>query len=176
MTLLGTEFLRRFFLSQRFVRIRHFGFLANRFRGTLLPLCREFLTMLPEPACHHRERFMRLALPQVWRGNGCRSEVQRGGTVTMRLLRFLVGPGTGRIIPGGCTTLPRRCAPISCAAPPVFSTVALDTGTKTPFKPHSCRLRRTRQRLPSRLLIENASARRARLRPALICRGVSDQG
>jgi hypothetical protein len=53
MTLLGTEFLRRFFLHvlpQGFVRIRHFGFLANRFRGGLLPLCRELLAMAPESA------------------------------------------------------------------------------------------------------------------------------
>ena len=51
MPLLGTEFLRRFFLNvlpRGFVRIRHFGFLANRFRGALLPLCRELLAMLPE--------------------------------------------------------------------------------------------------------------------------------
>jgi hypothetical protein len=51
MTLLGTEFLRRFFLHvlpQGFVRIRHFGFLANRFRGALLPLCRELLAMPAE--------------------------------------------------------------------------------------------------------------------------------
>src|SRR5580704_6044219 len=36
MTLLGTEFLRRFFLHvlpKGFVRIRYFGFLANRFRA-----------------------------------------------------------------------------------------------------------------------------------------------
>jgi hypothetical protein len=36
MTLLATEFLRRFFLHvlpKDFVRIRHFGFLANRFRA-----------------------------------------------------------------------------------------------------------------------------------------------
>ena len=51
MTLLGTEFLRRFFLHvlpQGFVRIRHFGFLANRFRRSRLTLCRELLAMLPE--------------------------------------------------------------------------------------------------------------------------------
>ena len=51
MTLLGTEFLRRFFLHvlpKGFVRIRHYGFLANRFRRTLLPLCRELLAMAPE--------------------------------------------------------------------------------------------------------------------------------
>jgi len=46
MTLLGTEFLRRFFLHvlpKGFVRIRYFGFLANRFRAHCLPLCQQFL-------------------------------------------------------------------------------------------------------------------------------------
>jgi len=47
MTLLATEFLRRFFLHvlpKGFVRIRHFGFLANRFRVHRLALCRQLLT------------------------------------------------------------------------------------------------------------------------------------
>jgi len=42
MTLTVDEFLRRFLLHllpRRFVRIRHFGFLANRKRARLLPLC-----------------------------------------------------------------------------------------------------------------------------------------
>ena len=42
MTLSLDEFLRRFLLHllpKGFVRIRHFGFLANRRRATLLPLC-----------------------------------------------------------------------------------------------------------------------------------------
>jgi hypothetical protein len=46
MTLEGTEFLRRFFLHvlpKGFVRIRHFGFLANRFRNSRLSLCRQLL-------------------------------------------------------------------------------------------------------------------------------------
>jgi len=46
MTLMATEFLRRFFLHvlpQGFVRIRHFGFLANRFRLSRLKLCRQLL-------------------------------------------------------------------------------------------------------------------------------------
>src|SRR5271163_5358777 len=46
MTLLGTEFLRRFFLHvlpKGFVRIRYFGFLANRFRAHCLPLCQQLL-------------------------------------------------------------------------------------------------------------------------------------
>ena len=48
MTLLGTEFLRRFFLHvlpKGFVRIRHFGFLSNPRRAFLLPLCRQLLAM-----------------------------------------------------------------------------------------------------------------------------------
>jgi hypothetical protein len=50
MTLLGTEFLRRFFLHvlpQGFVRIRHFGYLANSQRASRLPLCRRLLGMSP---------------------------------------------------------------------------------------------------------------------------------
>jgi hypothetical protein len=46
MTLTATEFLRRFFLHvlpKGFVRIRHFGFLANRFRASRLVLGRHLL-------------------------------------------------------------------------------------------------------------------------------------
>jgi hypothetical protein len=46
MTLAATEFLRRFFLHvlpRGFVRIRHFGFLANRFRVSRLELSRQLL-------------------------------------------------------------------------------------------------------------------------------------
>jgi hypothetical protein len=46
MTLPADEFLRRFLLHllpRGFVRIRNFGFLANRRRATLLPLCRQRL-------------------------------------------------------------------------------------------------------------------------------------
>ena len=51
MTLVATEFLRRFFLHvlpKGFVRIRHFGFLANCFRAPRLSLCRQLLT---NPSC-----------------------------------------------------------------------------------------------------------------------------
>ena len=47
MTLDAIEFLRRFFLHilpKGFVRIRHFGFLANRFRTDRLALCRQLLS------------------------------------------------------------------------------------------------------------------------------------
>jgi hypothetical protein len=50
MTLSADEFLRRFLLHvlpKGFVRIRFFGFLANRRRATLLPLCRQLLAAQP---------------------------------------------------------------------------------------------------------------------------------
>jgi len=49
MTLSTCEFLRRFFLHvlpKGFVRIRHFGFLANCCRARRLSLCRQLLTNL----------------------------------------------------------------------------------------------------------------------------------
>ena len=52
MTLLATEFLRRFFLHvlpKGFVRIRHFGFLANRSRAARVKLCRQLLANAPLP-------------------------------------------------------------------------------------------------------------------------------
>ncbi len=45
------EFLRRFLLHvlpKGFVRIRHFGFLANRRRATTLPLCFPVLGSAPQ--------------------------------------------------------------------------------------------------------------------------------
>ena len=52
MTLSAQEFLRRFLLHVLpggFVRIRSFGFLANRRRATLLPLCQRLLPENPKP-------------------------------------------------------------------------------------------------------------------------------
>jgi len=54
MTLDAVAFLHRFFLPilpKGFVRIRHFGFLANRFRADRLALCRQLLAQAAsEPA------------------------------------------------------------------------------------------------------------------------------
>ena len=51
------EFLRRFLLHvlpRRFVRIRNFGFLANRQRATLLPFCSQLLNSAsPSPSSPH---------------------------------------------------------------------------------------------------------------------------
>jgi putative transposase len=52
MTLGSQQFLRRFLLHvlpRGFVRLRSFGFLANRRRATLLPLCQRLLADQPMP-------------------------------------------------------------------------------------------------------------------------------
>jgi hypothetical protein len=51
MTITAHEFLRRFLLHvlpRGFVRIRFFGFLANRRRRTQLAQCQQLLAALPE--------------------------------------------------------------------------------------------------------------------------------
>jgi len=53
MTVTAEEFLRRFMLHvlpRRFVRIRFSGFLANRRRRQVLPLCRQLLEGSPHPS------------------------------------------------------------------------------------------------------------------------------
>ena len=73
MSLPVDEFLRRFLLHllpRGFVRIRNFGFLANRRRATLLPLCRQLLHASAEsPAA----TMPRSATPsgQLWRCPKC---------------------------------------------------------------------------------------------------------
>jgi hypothetical protein len=67
MTLSLDVFLRRFLLHllpTGFVRIRHFGFLANRQRATFLPLCFALLgsqpPTQPEASADHPSRDLRL--------------------------------------------------------------------------------------------------------------------
>jgi hypothetical protein len=53
MTVSAEEFIRRFLLHvlpKSFVRIRHFGFMANYRRSTSFELCRRLLQMAPDPA------------------------------------------------------------------------------------------------------------------------------
>src|SRR5213594_1412185 len=54
MTLSAEEFIRRFLLHvlpKGFVRIRHFGFMANHQRSASLELCRQLLDMAPIVRC-----------------------------------------------------------------------------------------------------------------------------
>jgi len=70
MTLDGTEFLRRFFLHvlpKGFVRIRHFGFLANRFRSNRLALCRQLVPISVAAVPRSPAE-----VPSVWQCPRCR--------------------------------------------------------------------------------------------------------
>ena len=81
MTLMATEFLRRFFLHvlpKGFVRIRHFGFLGNRFRAARVKLCRQWLANAPLPP----------APAQVPRADAALWHCPHCGTVRMVIQRF----------------------------------------------------------------------------------------
>jgi hypothetical protein len=68
MPLSPTEFIRRFLLHvlpSGFQRIRHFGFLGNRYRQAKLDLCRHLLAMTPSPSVlptrvDYRDRYEQL--------------------------------------------------------------------------------------------------------------------
>ena len=92
MTLLGTEFLRRFFLHvlpKGFVRIRYFGFLANRFRARCLALPATTGERSPA-ALYFLGDDLQLALPQLRCRDACHSQTHRCGTLAVLLLRYLL--------------------------------------------------------------------------------------
>jgi hypothetical protein len=89
MTLKADEFIRRFLLHvlpPRYVRIRHFGLLANRNRKDAIALCRKFLgsgiTVTKENARQEswQEQLLRIcgidvtACPVCQKGRMCRIE------------------------------------------------------------------------------------------------------
>ncbi len=72
MTVTADEFLRRFLLHvlpPGFVRIRFFGFLANRRRKALLPLCRALLRMTQQP--QSLDPTPPTSSPSMWRCPQC---------------------------------------------------------------------------------------------------------
>ena len=74
MTLAATEFLRRFFLHvlpKGFVRIRHFGFLANRFRISRLALCRQLLASSDSSEQEVRTQHLRSESSSPWHCPRC---------------------------------------------------------------------------------------------------------
>jgi hypothetical protein len=91
MTLSANEFLRRFFLHvlpHGFVRIRFFGFLANRSRAKLLPLCRKLLEMpSQEPASAVPVADARP--PAGWKCPCCSGPMLIIGTLTVQQLRLI---------------------------------------------------------------------------------------
>src|SRR5437588_8230515 len=74
MTLAATEFLRRFFLHvlpKGFVRIRHFGFLANRFRTSRLALGQQLLASSGSTGQEVRARDLRSESSSLWHCPRC---------------------------------------------------------------------------------------------------------
>ena len=72
MTVTADEFLRRLLLHvlpHRFVRIRFFGFLANRRRKSLLPLCQKLLRIIVQPS--HAEPPQTGSSSSLWRCPRC---------------------------------------------------------------------------------------------------------
>lgn len=86
MTLTASEFLRRFchhVLPRGFVRIRHFGYLANARRGALIALARQLLACLP-PATSHLTN----ASQAAWRCPRCGANMNIGPNLTAQQLAF----------------------------------------------------------------------------------------
>ena len=54
-----------------FVRIRHFGLFAHRRRATLLPLCRQLLTVASQPAPSDASGTIGDSTPPLWRCPHC---------------------------------------------------------------------------------------------------------
>jgi hypothetical protein len=84
MTLDSTEFLRRFVehvLPRGFVRIRHFGYLANVQRAPLLSIAREILEAAQRPR-EPADRRVR----SIWRCPKCAAEMQLGPSLSAVLL------------------------------------------------------------------------------------------
>jgi Putative transposase len=86
MTLQSTEFLRRFaqhILPRGFVRIRQYGFLANRCRAANLALARQLLAITPKAPELYSETTGDLA---TWRCPRCGAAMQIGTKLTAREL------------------------------------------------------------------------------------------
>jgi hypothetical protein len=86
MTLSATEFLRRFaqhILPRGFVRIRQYGFLANRCRTANLAMARQFLLTTPKPAdaCPNSPTDQ-----PTWRCPRCGAAMQIGANLTAHQL------------------------------------------------------------------------------------------
>jgi len=105
MTLPAQEFIRRFLLHvlpDGFVRIRHFGFLANLHRAAKLRLCRQHLKVSQEPSDSKQDRKDWVQLLQLLTGKDpfvC-PNCQHGRLVRIRdLPPVLIPPHTGRAPP-----------------------------------------------------------------------------
>jgi hypothetical protein len=94
LTLSLDEFLRRFLLHvlpKGFVRIRNFGFLANRKRAKLLPLCFQLLGTTPQPQVESHPSGTKNSSPS-WRCPKCGGPMKVIGRFTAAELRLRSPP------------------------------------------------------------------------------------
>ena len=95
LTLSADEFLRRFLvhlLPEGFVRIRSFGFLANRKRATLLPLCFQLLGSAQEPQAEQRASSTE-DFPDLWRCPKCGGPMKVIERLTASEIQLRAPPG-----------------------------------------------------------------------------------
>lgn len=93
MTVTADEFLRRFLLHvlpRGFVRIRHFGFLANRTRSRTVALCRQLLGDVPIP----RSPSPVTSAPRLWPCPNCGAPMVLRERLTPGDIRFRAGRNT----------------------------------------------------------------------------------
>jgi hypothetical protein len=94
-TLSHEEFLCRFLqhvLPRGFPRIRYFGFLANRHRGALLPLCKTLLLATPETVPS-----ISAGAAMLWRCPCCQGPMRLVERLTANQLRWEQNSLVGRL-------------------------------------------------------------------------------
>jgi hypothetical protein len=96
MTLSLDEFLRRFLLHllpKGFVRIRHFGFLANRRRATLLPVCFQLLGTVAQSQIEQESSIAKNSSP-LWRCPKCGGKMVALERLTAAQIQLRSPPGS----------------------------------------------------------------------------------
>jgi hypothetical protein len=125
-TLSADEFLRRFLLHvlpRGFVRIRHFGFLANRRRATFLPLCLALLsTAAPIPSTTAISSCSLSAV--LWKCRFCNGPMIIIERLTSTQIHIRPPPSVRKSTMRPLSTPRLRCTPLracySCAPTPIF--------------------------------------------------------
>lgn len=109
MVLEATEFIRRFLLHvlpTGFMRIRHYGFLANRFRQEKLALCRQLLGVASEPTVNQEEADAKVAMESAEEAGDCCPRCGKGVMQTVH-----------EVPPVACETATRAIVGCSRAPP-----------------------------------------------------------
>jgi len=138
MTLTLEEFLRRFLqhvLPRGFPRIRYFGFLANRRRTALLPLCRTLLAVEPPPV-----PAMPAAKPILWLCPACQGPMRVLERLTANQLRTQLRHETRPVEPLDSSSSTSTSGHLVCLRPRLPRTVSAPRKTMVFYAqtPASC--------------------------------------